>query len=105
MSASNLELSAPVAAELIKAARDGYVTLTRAGRPVAYILPTSFYDEEDLKYMTDPAFWKMIQARRTSSEPTVSLEEVMKDLDTEESGKAHPAKKNGPRRKKSHAPA
>jgi antitoxin (DNA-binding transcriptional repressor) of toxin-antitoxin stability system len=100
MSFTTLELPASAAADLLKAARDGYITLTRGGRPVAYIMPTSIYDEEDMDYMTDPAFWKMIAERR--KDPTIPLEQVLKELEEREereSTAAKTLKKNGHRRK------
>src|SRR5947209_2932645 len=102
MSPTTLELSASAAADLLKAARDGYITLSRGGRPVAYVMPTSIYDEEDMSYMTDPAFWKMIRERRTEDSDLIPLEQVLKELEereARESSAAKPGKKNGHRRK------
>lgn len=51
------------------------VLLTRDGKPFALVSDASGYDWEDIGYMTDPEFWKMIRERR--AEPaTVTLEEV-----------------------------
>ncbi|MDB5290810.1 MAG: hypothetical protein JWL69_2051 [Phycisphaerales bacterium] len=61
-------MPAEVAQELGKTNKPGYIVLTRKGKPVAYVVPTEFYDEEDIGYMTDPDFWKMIRERRESDE-------------------------------------
>jgi hypothetical protein len=63
--------------------REGLVRVTDHGKLVAYILPASIYDEEDIGYMTDPGFWKMIAERRASDEG-VSLEKVVKRLEARE---------------------
>ena len=65
---TTLEISASAAIEADKALEPGYVVLTLAGKPVAYLLPASIYDEEDIGYMLDPEFWKMIAERRASDE-------------------------------------
>jgi antitoxin (DNA-binding transcriptional repressor) of toxin-antitoxin stability system len=104
MSAPNHELTAAVARELKRATRGGHLILTRGGRPIAYILPTSIYDEEDIGYMTDPEFWKMIRERR--AEPTVPLETVLRDLHLKEAAeRAKPRKRAGAKGKKDHATA
>ena len=58
------ELTAEASRELVKATQAGRIVLTRGGKPVAYVLPTALYDDEDMGYMTDPAFWAMIRERR-----------------------------------------
>jgi hypothetical protein len=42
----------------------GFIRLTRKGKPVAYVLLASNYDEEDIATMTDASFWEMIRDRR-----------------------------------------
>ncbi len=105
MSSPNHELTEAVARELKKATRGGHVVLTRGGKPVAYILPTSIYDEEDIEYMTDPEFWKMIRERRSADEPMIPLEDVLKELGIEGNEKVRGVKKNGTKGKKHHVTA
>jgi hypothetical protein len=80
MKSTTLAIEPATASALNKAVKDGYVLLTRAGKPVAYVLPSAWYDEEDIGYMTDPEFWKMIESRRKVDGPTISLEELEKNL-------------------------
>jgi hypothetical protein len=63
------------------ATKEGYFLLTRGGKPIAYVLPTRFYDEEGIGYMTDPAFWKMIRQRREEGDRAIPFEEVKAQLD------------------------
>lgn len=102
MSAPNYELSSAVARELKKATRGGYVVLTRGGRPVAFVLPTAIYDEEDIGYMTDPEFWKMIEERR--NQPTVPLEEVLKEMDGREATEVKMSRKAVAKEATQHVP-
>ncbi|MCY2953299.1 MAG: type II toxin-antitoxin system prevent-host-death family antitoxin [Planctomycetota bacterium] len=69
--------------DLTAATKGGIITLTRKGKPVAYILSARQYDEEDIGYMTDPEFWRMIRERRTSDD-WVPFETVKADLLTRE---------------------
>src|SRR4051812_31720840 len=57
-----------------KVGRD-YIVLTRKGKPFAYLLSAQRYDKEDIGYMMDPEFWKMIRQRRESDDG-VPLEEI-----------------------------
>lgn len=50
--------------DLVRAAPRERVLLTRGGKPFAFVSDASKYDEEDIGYMTDPAFWAMIAERR-----------------------------------------
>ncbi len=52
----------------------GQVLLTRKGKPFGIVSDASSYDEEDIGYITSPAFWRMIAERRR--EPTIPFEEV-----------------------------
>lgn len=71
----------PAAARGLKeATRSGYVVLTRNGKPIAYVLPTSLYDEEDIGYMTDPQFWAMIAERRKQTGEGIPLEQVEAEI-------------------------
>jgi hypothetical protein len=62
------------------ATRGGYLLLTHRGRPIAYFLPTRFYDEEDIGYMTDPGFWKMVRKWREDKGPSIPWEQVKAEL-------------------------
>jgi hypothetical protein len=59
---------------LVKTAPREKILLTRNGKPFAFVSDASKYDWEDIGYMADPEFWKMIQERR--KEPTIPFEQV-----------------------------
>lgn len=40
------------------------VLITKHGRPMALVMGIEGHDMEDVFYMTNPQFWKMIQSRR-----------------------------------------
>jgi len=82
--------SISAARELKNATSGGYILLTSRGKPIAYFLPTSLYDEEDIGYMTDPEFWKSVAEWRRSKGPIVPLEQVMARM-----GKNHQSKRKG----------
>jgi len=82
--------SVRAARELKNATNGGYILLTFRGKPVAYLLPTSLYDEEDIGYMTDPEFWKSVAEWRKSKGPVVPLEQMMARI-----GKNHGSRKKG----------
>lgn len=90
MKTAERPIPASASRELSAASKQGYILLTRGGKPVAYVLPTRFYDEEDIGYMMDPAFWKEIAARR-APDGRVSLDEVEARLKAREAAE----KKNG----------
>jgi hypothetical protein len=70
-----IETLASSIADLTTAIGKELVVLTRDGKPFAFVRDASDYDWEDVGYMTDPEFWKMVRERR--AEPaTVTLEEV-----------------------------
>jgi len=50
--------------DLTKEVAPGFIRLTRDGKPIAYVLLASHYDEEDIGYMTDPVFWESIRESR-----------------------------------------
>ncbi len=54
------------------------VVITRHGKPAAVLVGVEGEDWEDVILQTDPAFWKLIRARR--KQPTLSLEELKKQL-------------------------
>ena len=87
MKPQTVELSAGAANHLKGATKHGYVLLTRGGKPIAYVLPTAFYDEEDIGYMTDPEFWAMIEERRKDT-GGVPLEAIEADLAERERAEA-----------------
>ena len=65
-------------ARYVRAARRAPILLTRRGRPAALLSDMSVYDMEDVGYMTDPAFWRMIEKAR--KEPTIPIAEVRRRL-------------------------
>ena len=104
MKTLSLDNSTRALAEFKKATSNGYILLTHRGKPIAYILPTAFYDQEDLGYMTDPEFWKMAQEWRNNKKPGIPLEQVMARIDREEQrlknggkSKNHTPRKTGKR--------
>jgi hypothetical protein len=84
MKTTPIELRPAASREAMKAMKHGMITLTRGGKPIAYVLPTAIYDEEDIGYMTDPAFWEMIRERRNEPGPGIPLEEVLARLERDE---------------------
>lgn len=85
-----VEIPMLAATELKKATEGGYLVLTRLGKPVAYVLPTAHYDEEDVGYMTDPEFWKMIRERR-NERGGISLEDLEAEIVERERAEARKA--------------
>ena len=61
------------------------VLITRHGRPAALVIGVEGESLEDLLTAADPAFWQMIEARRR--EPTISLDELEKRLETTRPGR------------------
>lgn len=64
---------------LVKVAPNERVLLTLDGQPFAFVSDASSYDWEDIAYMTDPAFWKMIEERR-KEKGSVPLEQIRAEL-------------------------
>ena len=56
----------------VKASQRRRVVVTRHGIPTALIIGVEGTDRETLALQTNPAFWRMVEKRR--SEKTVSLE-------------------------------
>ncbi len=54
------------------------VVITRHGKPAAVLVGVEGEDWEDVVLQTDPAFWRLIRARR--KQPTLSLDELKKQL-------------------------
>ncbi len=77
------KIEAPRALYDLAKTKPGFLHLTRSGKPVAYVLFAADYDDEDIGYMTDPDFWKMIQERRQSNEG-VPMDQVIKELEVRE---------------------
>jgi prevent-host-death family protein len=87
-------------AKVLKDAQADRVLVTRSGKPVAMVIGLDNYDEEDLHYMNDEAFWAMIQERR--KEPTIPFAQVKKEfaeLDAAEARAAQKTKTNGKHKK------
>ena len=68
---------------LMKVAPKEKVLLTRAGQPFAFVSDASKYDWEDIGYMTDPEFWKMIRERR-KERGGIPLEVIEAELEQRE---------------------
>jgi prevent-host-death family protein len=65
--------------ECVDTAQTEQVVITRHGKPAAVCIGVEGYDWEDLVWMTDKSFWKMIEKRRQRA-PTMSQEEVEAEL-------------------------
>ncbi len=63
---------------LVEASQGERIVLTRGGQPVAVLVGIRDKDDEDIGLEMSPEFWTMIEERRR--EPTVSLAEVLADL-------------------------
>jgi prevent-host-death family protein len=66
--------------ECVDQAQMDRVVITRHGKPAAVLVGVEGEDWEDVVLQTDPAFWKLIRARR--KQPTLSLDELKKRLGT-----------------------
>jgi prevent-host-death family protein len=60
---------------LIKVAQKESILLTRHGKPFAFVSDASDFDWEDIEYITDPDFRRMIRVRRRQR-GGVSLEQM-----------------------------
>jgi antitoxin (DNA-binding transcriptional repressor) of toxin-antitoxin stability system len=56
------------------------VIITRHGRPAAVLVGVEGDEWEDVLLQTNPAFWKLIRARRR--QPTISLTQLKRRLGT-----------------------
>jgi prevent-host-death family protein len=65
--------------ECVDTAQTEQVVITRHGKPAAICIGVEGYDWEDLVWMTDKAFWRMIEERRQQT-GTMSQEEVEAEL-------------------------
>ena len=63
----------------IDAAQREGVVITRHGKPAAVVVGLEGYDMEDVAYMTDPEFWRMIDERRKETR-TIPIAEVRRQL-------------------------
>jgi prevent-host-death family protein len=64
--------------ECVDNAQEDRVVITRRGKPAAVLVGVEGEDWEGVVLQTDPAFWKLIRARR--KQPTISLDELKKRL-------------------------
>jgi prevent-host-death family protein len=64
--------------ECVSAAQKDRVVITRHGRPAAIVIGVEGQDWEDIMLQTSPAFWRLIEARRT--EETIPLAEARKRI-------------------------
>jgi len=60
--------------ECVDKAQDDRVVITRHGRPAAVLVGVEGEEWEAVVLQTDPAFWKLIRARRKQS--TISLRQI-----------------------------
>ncbi len=65
--------------ECVDQAQLDRVVITRHGKPAAMLVGVEGEEWEDVVLQTDPAFWKLIRARR--KQPTLSLDELKRRLD------------------------
>jgi len=73
--------------ELLRAGPRERILLTKGGRPYAILSDASHLDEEDIGYISDPAFWTMIAERR-KRRGGVTLEEAYRRLQAREAREA-----------------
>lgn len=67
--------------ELLNTENSEVLLVARDAKPLGLWRSMSeFYDEEDLGYMTDPEFWKMIQERRSENGVSIPWEEAKRRL-------------------------
>jgi hypothetical protein len=66
--------------DLTQEVAPGFIRLTRGGKPIAYVLLASHYDEEDIGYMTDPEFWESIRESRAQKGTGIPWEQVKAEL-------------------------
>ncbi|MGD0769156.1 MAG: hypothetical protein ABSB42_13300 [Tepidisphaeraceae bacterium] len=85
-------------ARLIKTAPKEKILLTRNGQPFAFVSDASAYDWEDIGYMNDPEFWKMIRERR-NEKGGVPLEQVKTELAQRESNELRAVVRTKPNKK------
>jgi prevent-host-death family protein len=64
--------------ECVDQAQLDRVVITRHGKPAAVLVGVEGEEWEDVVLQTDPAFWRLIRARR--KQPTLSLDELKKRL-------------------------
>jgi prevent-host-death family protein len=65
--------------DCVDTAQAEQVVITRHGKPAAVCIGVEGYDWEDLLWMTDKAFWQMIEERRRQA-ATMSQEELEAEL-------------------------
>jgi antitoxin (DNA-binding transcriptional repressor) of toxin-antitoxin stability system len=82
------EAKTGLSATLDDAQRDR-VLITRNGKPCAIVIGVEGHDLEDVMLMSNPRFWRMIEASRKDPK-TYSLDEVRAKL---EAGDVRPAKR------------
>jgi hypothetical protein len=68
---------------LCEAAQLEHVLLTHDGKPVAMIVGRMHKDDEDIQLEASPAFWRMIQDRRTNDK-TIPLADLEKEFAAKE---------------------
>jgi hypothetical protein len=87
---------------LIKTAPRERILLTRNGQPFAFISDASNYDWEDIGYMNDPEFWKMIRERRKEKGgiPLEQIEAELAEKERAEKNKNHIRRTRRPRKSK-----
>jgi len=60
--------------ECVDEAQEDRVVITRHGKPAAVLLGVEGQDWDTVVLQTDPAFWKLIHARRR--QPTITLDQL-----------------------------
>jgi len=70
-------------ADLLNGVQRQRLVITRDGRPFALIVGVENKDEEDLELEFSPAFWRMIEERRTQG-TSVSIEDIRSQLVADE---------------------
>ncbi|MGH7264328.1 MAG: type II toxin-antitoxin system Phd/YefM family antitoxin [Candidatus Rokuibacteriota bacterium] len=77
--------------ECVDEAQNDRVVITRRGRPAAVLVGVEGDDWEAVMVQTDPAFWKLVRARK--SQPTISLRELKTSLGVERPSRAAASKR------------
>jgi prevent-host-death family protein len=81
----------------IAESQDKRVVITKHGKPVCILIGCEGYEIEDVLTAADPAFWKMIEERRSRGR-THSLESVRRRFANKNISRASKTKKSTSRR-------
>jgi prevent-host-death family protein len=100
----NLRNAKASLSSVIEEAQHERVLVTRHGKPTALIIGVEGEDLEDLLTRSSPEFWKMIEERRKSTRPRISLGDVEERIKARSSTGKRPQKTTPKRKRKSSKP-